>query len=111
MISSPDRIQAVELIDEARQGGARLKPACQALGIEVRTYQRWTRGGEVKGDARPEAARPAPANKLSAEERAQVLALCHEPAYASLPPSENRAPAGRRGPLSRLGVELLPHSP
>lgn len=88
MISSPDRIQAVELIDEARQGGARLKPACQALGIEVRTYQRWTRGGEVKGDARPEAARPAPANKLSAEERAQVLALCHEPAYASLPPSQ-----------------------
>jgi hypothetical protein len=32
--------------------------------------------------------RPAPANKLSAEERAEVLALCHESPYASLPPGQ-----------------------
>lgn len=29
-----------------------------------------------------------PANQLSAEERAAVLALCHEPPYASLPPGQ-----------------------
>ena len=42
MISVPDRRQAVELIDEARKGGARLEPACRLIGLTVRTYQRWT---------------------------------------------------------------------
>jgi transposase InsO family protein len=88
MISSPDRQHAVALIDEARQGGARLQPACRELGIDVRTYQRWTWGGAIKPDGRPEAVRPVPANKLSAEERVAVLALCHEPPYASLPPGQ-----------------------
>jgi putative transposase len=88
MISLPDRQQAVELIDEARQAGARLKPACQELGIDVRTYQRWTQAGQLKTDGRPEAVRPAPANKLSAEECAKVLAICHEPGYASLAPGQ-----------------------
>ena len=88
MISTPDRQQAVELIAEAHQSGARLKQACQALQISVRTYQRWIQDGDVKADARPLATRPEPANKLSAEERAQVLAICHQAAYASLPPGQ-----------------------
>jgi hypothetical protein len=48
-------------------------------------YQRWTHGNELKVDGRANAVRPPPANKLSAEERARVLAICHEPIYASLP--------------------------
>ena len=88
MISRPDRQQTVALIEEARQAGARLKPACRELGIDARTYQRWRQAGELKTDARPEAVHPPPANQLSAEERAQVLAICHEPAYASLPPGQ-----------------------
>ena len=88
MISAPDRRQAVGLIREACQGGARLKRACAELGIDVRTYQRWRGSAPVKADARPGALRPEPVNKLSAEERAQVLALCHAPAYASLPPGQ-----------------------
>jgi hypothetical protein len=79
MISSPDRQRAVKLIDEARESGARLKPACQELGIDVCTYQRWTQDGGIKADGRPEAVRPVPANKLSAEERARVLEICHQP--------------------------------
>ena len=88
MISALDRQTAVALIGEAHQGGARLERACAELGLSVRTYQRWTAGEELKTDVRPQALRPPPANKLSTEERAQVLALCHEPAYASLPPSQ-----------------------
>jgi hypothetical protein len=88
MISPPDRPQGVALIDEARASGARWKPAGQQLGIDVRTYQRWTRGGEIKADARPGAVRPVPAHKLSAQERPQGLAMCHEPAYARLPPRQ-----------------------
>lgn len=88
MISPPDRQHAIELIDEARQAGARLKPACRELGIDTRTSQRWRQGAQVKVDGRPGAVRPLPANQLSAEERAQVLALCHQPSYASLPPGQ-----------------------
>jgi putative transposase len=88
MIRPTDRQHAVALIQEAQQAGARLPSACRELGIAVRTYQRWTQGGGVKADGRPEALRPVPANKLSQEERAAVLTLCHEPAYASLPPGQ-----------------------
>lgn len=38
MISDTDRKTAVELINEARANGARLKPACDELNISERTY-------------------------------------------------------------------------
>lgn len=88
MISALDRRQTVTLVEEARQAGARLAGACAELGIDVRTYQRWTQGSELKVDGRADAVHPPPANKLSAEERARVLAICHEPLYASLPPGQ-----------------------
>ena len=37
MISASDRYNAMELIEEARRAGARLKPACEQLGLSVRT--------------------------------------------------------------------------
>ncbi len=58
------------------------------LDLSVRTYQRWVREGEVKPDGRPLAERPEPANKLSAEERERVLAVCHAAEFASLPPGQ-----------------------
>lgn len=88
MISTPDRQQAVTLIDAARTAGAHLAPACAVIGITIRTHQRWTREGGVQGDQRPLAERPAPANALGAEETQAILAACHRPAYASLPPDQ-----------------------
>jgi len=88
MISAPDRQQATELIDEARRGGARFEPACRMMGITVRTYQRWTAAGKIQNDRRPEAPRPEPSNKLTVEEREHVLDVCHNPAYASMPPGQ-----------------------
>ena len=88
MISTPDRQTAVALIDEARSAGARLRPCCQVMGITARTYQRWTREGEVRSDGRPEAIRPLPSHALSAEERAAVLAVCNTPENASRPPGQ-----------------------
>lgn len=58
MISTQNRITAVELIDEAIASGARLKPACEELNITDRTYQRWTEDGDVKEDQRPIVDRP-----------------------------------------------------
>jgi len=39
MISTQDRIIAVELNNEARENGARLIPSCKVLNITDRTYQ------------------------------------------------------------------------
>ncbi len=88
MISEPDRLKAVELIETACRSGARKQIACRAMDISVRTYQRWCSGDAVKSDGRLTASRPAPVNKLRQEERKQVLAVCHEKEHASLPPSQ-----------------------
>ena len=90
MISAPDRHKAVELIDEARAAGARLRlrPACKTLGITARTYQRWTTDGRVRADRRPEAVRPLPSHALNDEERRAIVAVCNEPEHASMPPGQ-----------------------
>lgn len=88
MISTQDRIIAVKLIDEAMASGARLKPACEELNITDRTYQRWTKDGEVKEDQRPIVARPTPKNKLTQEERKEIIETINTPEFADLPPSQ-----------------------
>ena len=88
MISTPNRRRAVELVEEAVAQGARQEKACALLGISARTCQRWTREGGIEPDRRPEAPRPAPANRLSDAERAKIVALCNRAEYASLPPSQ-----------------------
>ena len=88
MISPPDRRQAVALIDEAVAAGARQHKACEVLEISARTYQRWTVDGGVREDQRPLAKRARPANALTPEEERAILAACHRPAFASLPPEQ-----------------------
>jgi putative transposase len=78
----------IEDIVAARAEGARLAPACEVVGISLRTYRRWSRGTQVKADGRPTAVRPAPRHRLSEAERAQVLRVCNEPRFSSLPPSQ-----------------------
>ena len=87
MTSLPDRQQAVALIQEAQSSGARLVKACDLLHLSVRTYQRWTREGQVQEDQRPLADRPTPSNKLSPEERAAIMELCNQTQYRSCPPA------------------------
>ncbi len=72
----------------AVKGGCRLEKACDEVEISLRTYRRWYHSGEVRADRRPDAIRPAPANKLTEEERQAVIATCNAPAYAELPPSQ-----------------------
>src|SRR5690606_1822695 len=75
-------------INEAVAAGARQARACDEAGISVRTLQRWCEGGDVKADGRPDALRPTPVNKLSQAEREQIVEVCNQPVYASLPPSQ-----------------------
>ena len=91
MISARDREKAITLIEEAVQNGARRELACKEMGIDERTYFRWKALQKQTGscqDRRPEAERPEPANKLTAEERQRILETINEPDYASRPPAE-----------------------
>lgn len=85
MTTASDRKHALELIDQAREDGARLKSACQELGIGQNTYRRWHQASD---DQRPHAERPTPSHALTAQEKATILAVCHQSDYASLPPSQ-----------------------
>ena len=88
MIGLEDR-QALALdIATAHAHGARLQPACEIAGIDVRTLQRWkARAGLTAGDGRPQARRPVPSHALSLDERAALLAVANEPRFASVPPA------------------------
>ena len=88
MIGLEDRQVLARDIHVAHAAGARLKPACETAGIDVRTLQRWQASdGIIDGDRRPQAARPIPSHALSEAERAQVLAVANEPRFASVPPA------------------------
>lgn len=88
MISPSDRALAVELIQEANRNGARLSKACEVLHISVRTYERWVQDGGVKVDQRPLVERPTPKNKLSQEEKEEILTVVKQDAYVDLPPTQ-----------------------
>jgi putative transposase len=75
-------------IDEACAAGARLSKACEVLTLSPRTLQRWGENGEVKADGRKQAgANRCPANKLSEQERQQILEVANAPEFAHLPPT------------------------
>ena len=74
MTSAADRRKIIQLVDEARRSGARLRCVCQELGISQNTYRRWLKS---KCDKRPTAIRPTPANALTPAERRAVLQVCN----------------------------------
>jgi len=80
-----DRCNTLGLVEAAVAGGARREKACEELGISVRTVQRWHHQAK---DGRPQAVRPALANKLSPAEREHVLAIANQPEHASLAPHQ-----------------------
>ncbi len=75
----------LELVGQAVHGGCRKAKACEALGLSLRTVQRWARSG-IKDHRR--GSRAAPANRLSEQERAQVMALLNAPAYRDKSPKQ-----------------------
>lgn len=84
----PKRENLLALINEACVSGARLCPALAEVNLSLRTYRRWFTLGQVQADLRPTAMRPAPKNKLNDEERQQIIDVCNQKEYASLPPSQ-----------------------
>jgi putative transposase len=87
MIAIPERQQIVHWVAEASAAGARRHKACELLGIAPRTLERWRQCGGLKHDARTTRAY-VPENKLSDQERDQVLAVANSAEFAHLPPSQ-----------------------
>ena len=88
MIGLEDRQTLARDIDAAHATGARLQPACEIVGIELRTLQRWkAQEGLKTGDGRPDAVHPLPSHALSSDERQRILAVANEPRFADVPPA------------------------
>jgi len=84
MIGLGDRQALARDIDVAHTAGARLKPACETAGIDLRTLQRWKAfDGVIRDDRRPQAIRPAPSHALSEAERAHLLAVANAPRFVA----------------------------
>lgn len=88
MTSTLERIELVDLIQEAQSNGSRLEAACNEVGLSLRSYRRWFQRGEVQADKRPEAKKPEPSHKLSEDEREAIVNVCNEKDYESLPPTQ-----------------------
>jgi len=76
----------LSLVDEAVGSGARLSSACHELGLSVKTIQRWRKPGGGK-DLR-HGPRTVPANKLSVEERQEILKTVNSPEFRDLSPNQ-----------------------
>jgi putative transposase len=87
MISLPQRQQIMQWVEEANTAGARCHQACELLGIAPRTLQRWRQNDELLGDARRTRSYE-PANKLSDQEREQIIAVANSDEFAHLPPNQ-----------------------
>jgi putative transposase len=58
------------------------------MGISKRTFKRWHSDDTPLEDQRPIVERPTPKNKLSVEERAEIVKTVNQVEYKSLPPSQ-----------------------
>jgi transposase InsO family protein len=74
------------LVDEATRGGARREAAVEALGLSVRTVQRWRH--QADGADRRRGPHTAPSNKLTPAERDRVLGIANAPAFRDLSPQQ-----------------------
>jgi transposase InsO family protein len=86
LIARDERQMAMALIDEAMAQGARQAKACEVVGIASRSFQRWQNTG--LSDRRQVFERPPPANKLDAQERQAIIAMCNTDEFGSQSPKQ-----------------------
>ena len=106
MTTHEERKQVLVLLNESIAAGARRANACEVLGLSQRTLQRWQTGEAVRCDQRP-LRDYQPPHKLTAIERADVLAVANSDEFGHLPPSQivpRLADQGSYGLLSRPSI-------
>lgn len=85
MIPVDEKREAIELVREAVSSGARKRPACELLGVSVRTLQRWET--ECREDFRKDVQKHIP-RKLTPEERQKVIEIACSDRFKDLTPYE-----------------------
>lgn len=76
----------VALVDEAVRTGARRRKACEILGLNVRTLERWR--ALAGGEDRRAGPHSAPPNRLTDKEREEVTATLNSPEFCDLSPKQ-----------------------
>ncbi len=76
----------LSLVDEAVLKGCRQALACEVVGIDAKTYRRWVLK-PILGDQRS-GPRLVPANKLTTQERARVVAVSTQKEFINLSPHQ-----------------------
>ncbi len=75
----------IGLISEAVSNGSRKAPACEVLGVSLRTVQRWSlflfKGDERNGPTRR-------AHALSTQEKEKIVETCNSKQYRNLSPNQ-----------------------
>ena len=85
MTRHEERQQVIVLLNESVAAGARQAKACEVLGLSKRTLQRWRTSDSVRCDQRS-LRQYQPSHKLTAIERAAVLAIANSDEFGHLPP-------------------------
>lgn len=85
MIRVEQKQNALALIEEACCSGARKSNACEIMGIDVRTAQRWQCMGV---EDRRKGSSKKPANKLNDLERAEIIKILGSAEYRDLTPAQ-----------------------
>ena len=86
LITSDERKDILGLLSEAQISGARQAKACEIIGINAKTIQRWCHENNTH-DKRLDASH-VPRHKLSDLERQRIINTVNEVKYAHLPPSQ-----------------------
>jgi transposase InsO family protein len=86
MTSLAQRQSITLLIDEAVAAGARQARACEVIGLNPRTLQRW-RNDPEREDQRPSRIQNPP-NRISEIARQRILSVINSEEYGHLPPSQ-----------------------
>ena len=76
----------LDLIDNAVASGARLKKAAKIIGLSARTIIRWRKSDT--GDDQRGGPVEAPANKLSEQERQEIVDVANSAAYRDMSPKQ-----------------------
>ena len=76
----------INLIDKAVESGARLKKAADIIGLSARTIIRWRQLGG--GQDQRKGPLSAPANKLSEQERQQIIDISNSASFRDLSPKQ-----------------------
>ena len=84
-ISLDKRLETVKNIREANKSGSRIVLACETVGIDKRTFERWRKN--PNGDQR-RGPLTEPSNKLSASERKEIIRIANSKEYRDKAPSQ-----------------------